>query len=59
MLLLATRLSISFQNVSVGGLNLGAKHSPPGGIIQKSEGPPAAGPETPFHQVLYGQIAFK
>ena len=27
----------------------GAKHSPPGGKFQKSEDPPVAGPETPFH----------
>ena len=34
----------------------GAKHSPPGGKFQKSEGPPVAGADTPFHKVSYGQI---
>ena len=30
----------------------GAKHSPPGGKFQKSEGPPAAMLVTPFHKFM-------
>ena len=37
----------------------GAKHSPPGVIIVKSEGPHATGGMTPFHQVSHCEIVFK
>ena len=37
----------------------GAKLSPPGHTFQKSEGPPTAGPETPFHEVSYCQTESK
>ena len=55
----AANRSSSGAQTSVWRHPRGAKHSPPGGKFQKSEGPPVAMAESPFHSDSWGQIVSK
>ena len=46
-------------NISENNIGHGSKHSPPGHKFEKSEGPPVAVVDTPFHKVFFFQIVSK